>query len=139
MRTQLAEGLRRVQGDRVQLQQALLNLIINAIEAMRNVGKEERELFISTRNEPGRVSAEVRDSGPGFVPAALERVFEPFYTTRPDGLGLGLSICRSIVEAHDGQLWARANVPRGAVFGLTASAHPSADREWNAASGPRRG
>ena len=89
VRTQLAEGLPRVQGDRVQLQQVLLNLIINAIEAMRDVGEEERELLISTRNEPDGVSVEVRDSGPGFAPAALDRVFEAFYTTKPSGLGLG--------------------------------------------------
>src|SRR5450631_1628583 len=116
VRTQLAEGLPPVQGDRVQLQQVLLNLIINAIEAMRDVGEEERELLISTRNEPDGVSVEVRDSGPGFAPAALEHVFEPFYTTKPGGLGLGLSICRSIIEAHNGRLWASANVPSGASF-----------------------
>jgi C4-dicarboxylate-specific signal transduction histidine kinase len=124
VRTQLAEGLPRVQGDRVQLQQVLLNLIINAIEAMRDVGEEERELLISTGNEPDGVSVEVRDSGPGFAPAALERVFEAFYTTKSGGLGLGLSICRSIIEAHNGRLWASANVPRGATFEFTVSAHP---------------
>src|SRR6202047_2871464 len=116
VRTQLAEGLPRVQGDRVQLQQVLLNLIINAIEAMRDVGEEERELRISTRNEPDGVSDEVRDTGPGFAPAALERVFEAFYATKPGGLGLGLSICRSIIEAHNGQLLANATLPRGASF-----------------------
>jgi PAS domain S-box-containing protein len=126
VRTQLAEGLPRVQGDRVQLQQILLNLIINAIEAMRDVGEEERELLISTRNEPDGVSVEVRDSGPGFAPADLDRVFEAFYTTKPSGLGLGLSICRSIIEAHNGQLWASPNVPRGAIFGFVAPAHPAA-------------
>jgi PAS domain S-box-containing protein len=126
VRTQLAEGLPHVQGDRVQLQQVLLNLIINAIEAMRDVGEEERELLISTRHEPDGVSVEVRDSGPGFAPAALERVFEAFYTTKTGGLGLGLSICRSIIEAHGGRLWASPNAPRGAVFGFTAPAHPAA-------------
>ena len=126
VRTQLAEGLPRVQGDRVQLQQVLLNLIINAIEAMRDVGEEERELLISTRNEPDGVSVEVRDSGPGFAPAVLERVFEAFYTTKPSGLGLGLSICRSIIEAHNGRLWASPNVPRGAIFSFIAPAHPAA-------------
>jgi PAS domain S-box-containing protein len=128
VRTQLAEGLPSVQGDRVQLLQVLLNLIINAIEAMRDVGEEERELLISTRHEPDGVSVEVRDSGPGFAPAALDRLFEAFYTTKPDGLGLGLSICRSIIEAHDGRLWARPNVPRGAVFGFIAPAHPAVAR-----------
>jgi PAS domain S-box-containing protein len=126
VRTQLAEGLPRVQGDRVQLLQVLLNLIINAIEAMRDVGEEERELLISSRNEPDGVSVEVRDSGPGFAPTDLERVFEAFYTTKPDGLGLGLSICRSIIEAHNGRLWARPNAPRGAIFGFIAPAHPAA-------------
>jgi PAS domain S-box-containing protein len=115
VRTQLAAGSPRVQGDRVQLQQVLLNLIINAIEAMRDV-EEERELLISTRNEPDGVSVEVRDSGPGFAPATLDHVFEAFYTTKPSGLGMGLSICRSIIEAHGGRLWASANLPRGASF-----------------------
>jgi PAS domain S-box-containing protein len=124
VRTQLAEGLPLVQGDRVQLLQVLLNLIINAIEAMREVGEAERELLISTGHEPDGVSVEVRDSGPGFAPAALERLFEAFYTTKPGGLGLGLSICRSIIEAHDGRLWASANLPRGAIFGFIAPAHP---------------
>ena len=126
VRTQLAEGLPRVQGDRVQLQQVLLNLIINAIEAMRDAGEEERELLISTRHEPDGVLVEVRDSGPGFAPAALERVFEAFYTTKSSGLGLGLSICRSIIEAHNGRLWASSNAPRGAIFGFIAPAHPAA-------------
>ncbi len=126
VRTQLAEGLPRIQGDRIQLQQVLLNLIINAIEAMRDVGEEERELLISSRNEPDGVSVEVRDSGPGFVPADIDRVFEAFYSTKPRGLGLGLSICRSIIEAHNGRLWASPNVPRGAIFGFITPAHPAA-------------
>jgi PAS domain S-box-containing protein len=116
VRTQLTEGLPGVQGDRVQLQQVLLNLIINAIEAMRDVGEDERELFISTRNEPDGVSVEVRDSGPGFARETLDHVFAGFYTPKPDGLGIGLSICRSIIEAHNGRLWASANLPRGASF-----------------------
>ena len=126
VRTQLAEDLPRIQGDRVQLQQVLLNLIINAIEAMRDVGEEERELLISTRNEADGVSVEVRDSGPGFASAARERVFEAFYTTKAGGLGLGLSICRSIIEAHNGRLWVSPNTPRGAIFGFTVPAHPAA-------------
>jgi signal transduction histidine kinase len=73
-------------------------------------------LFISTRNEPDGVSVEVRDSGPGFAPETLDHVFAGFYTPKPDGLGIGLSICRSIIEAHNGRLWASANLPRGASF-----------------------
>ena len=126
VRTQLAAGLPCVQGDRVQLQQVLLNLIINAIEAMRDVGEGERELLISSRNEPDGVSVEVRDSGPGFAAADTDRVFEAFYSTKPSGVGLGLSICRSIIEAHNGRLWASPNVPRGAVFGFIAPTHPAA-------------
>jgi signal transduction histidine kinase len=81
-------------------------------------------LLISTCNEPDGVLVDVRDSGPGFAPAALERVFEAFYTTKPDGVGLGLSICRSIIEAHNGRLWASPNVPRGAIFRFIAPVHP---------------
>jgi signal transduction histidine kinase len=83
-------------------------------------------LLIGTRNEPDGVSVEVRDSGSGFAPADLERVFEAFYTTKPGGLGLGLSICRSIIEAHNGQLRASPNVPRGAIFRFVTPAHPAA-------------
>ena len=89
---------------------------------MRDIGEKERELLISSRNEPDGVSDEVRDSGPGFAPAALERVFEAFYTTKPGGLGLGLSICRSIIEAHGGRLWATRCEPRGALFQFTIPA-----------------
>jgi PAS domain S-box-containing protein len=126
LRTQLAEDLPLILADRVQLQQVLLNLIINAIEAMRDVSERERELLIRTCDEPDGVSVEVRDSGPGFTPAAVERVFEAFYSTKAGGLGLGLSICRSIIEAHNGRLWASPNLPRGAVFRFIAPAHPAA-------------
>jgi signal transduction histidine kinase len=101
-------------------------LIINAFEAMRDVDENERELLVSSRNEPDGVSVEVRDSGPGFAPADIDRVFEAFYTTKPGGLGLGLSICRSIIETHNGRLWAIPNVPNGAIFGFVAPAHPAA-------------
>jgi C4-dicarboxylate-specific signal transduction histidine kinase len=123
VQTDLADGLPRIEGDRVQLQQVILNLIMNAVEAMSGVSDGPRELLISTRNaEPGGVLVEVRDSGPGFAPAALGRVFETFYTTKPSGLGLGLSICRSIIDAHGGRLCATRCEPRGALFQFTIPA-----------------
>jgi len=120
VQTRLAEGLPPIQGDRVQLQQVILNLIINAIEAMIGTSDGSRELLISTaKAEPDGVLVAVRDSGPGVAPASLERLFETFYTTKPGGLGMGLSICHSIIEAHGGRLWATANVPQGAIFQFT--------------------
>jgi len=119
VRTDLADGLPPVYGDRVQLQQVMLNLTVNAIQAMADVNDGARELFISTaKAEPG-VLITVRDTGPGLPPAMLDRLFEAFQTTKPGGLGLGLSICHSIVEAHGGELTAKANAPRGAVFQFT--------------------
>jgi PAS domain S-box-containing protein len=113
----LVEGLPLIHGDRVQLQQVMLNLIINAVEAMGSVRDGPRELLISTRQaEPGGVLVMVRDSGPGLAPATHEHLFEAFYTTKPTGLGMGLSIFRSIIEAHGGRLWAEANEPRGTIF-----------------------
>jgi PAS domain S-box-containing protein len=120
VRARLAEGMFPVQGDRVQLQQVVLNLILNAVEAMSSVAEGERELLISTeQRQTGGVLVAVRDSGPGIVPENLERVFEAFYTTKSTGVGMGLSICRTIVNAHGGRLWADVNAPRGAVFQLT--------------------
>jgi PAS domain S-box-containing protein len=117
LRTELAEGLPRVEGDRVQLQQVLLNLMLNAIEAMSPIRDRARELTIVTcRDGPDAVRIEVHDTGPGLDPERAAQVFEPFYTTKPDGLGIGLSISRSIVEAHGGRLWASPNEPRGAIF-----------------------
>ena len=122
--TSLADGAPTVQGDRVQLQQVVLNLIINAIEAMSGLEEERRELVISTATaESNRVSIAIQDSGPGLAPANLERAFEAFYTTKPGGLGIGLSICRSIIESHEGRLWAAAAEPRGTVFTFTLPAH----------------
>jgi PAS domain S-box-containing protein len=124
VQTQLADDLPILQGDRVQLQQVILNLIMNAVQAMSSVSEGPRELLISTgRAEPDGVFVTVRDSGPGLAPAVLERLFEPFHTTKPGGLGLGLSICQSIIEAHGGRLWASANVPCGAEFNFTVPAH----------------
>jgi C4-dicarboxylate-specific signal transduction histidine kinase len=126
VQTQLAETLPLVRGDRVQLQQVILNLIINAFEAMSSRGEGSRHLLISTEKSPSNeVSVAVRDSGPGLAQENLERIFDAFYTTKPGGLGMGLSICRSIIEAHGGQLWAIASVPRGAIFTFTVPAHPN--------------
>jgi len=128
LETELAEGLPLVHADRVQLQQVVLNLVINAVEAMSDAGDRSRELLISTGKVEGDadgVLVAVRDSGPGLDPASLERLFEAFYTTKPGGLGMGLSICRSIIEAHGGRLWVEANEPQGAIFRFTVPADPS--------------
>ena len=126
VQTRLAEGLLPVQGDRVQLQQVVLNLILNAVEAMGSVEDGATRAVDQHRAKPGRgVLVAVRDSGPGIDPEHLERVFEAFYTTKSSGVGMGLSICRSIIDAHGGRLWAEANEPRGAVFQFTL---PGAER-----------
>src|SRR6478736_2564666 len=122
--TQLAGELPRIQCDRVQLQQVMLNLIVNAIQAMSGVEDGNRELHISTVSiEPEGVRVAVRDTGHGLRPECLPRLFEPFYTTKPDGIGMGLSICRSIIEAHGGRLWATRCEPRGALFQFTVPAN----------------
>jgi signal transduction histidine kinase len=125
VQTDFAEGLPIVEADRTGLQQVMLNLIINAVEAMSGVSEGPRDLLVSSgKADPDAVLVTVRDSGPGLTPAALERLFDAFYTTKATGLGLGLSICRSIVEAHGGRLWASTNVPRGAVFEFTLPVQP---------------
>ena len=117
LRTQLDKTLPRVAGDRVQLQQVLINLIMNAIEAMSGVRDRPRELsIVSGPDGPKAVRVEVRDSGSGMDQKGAQRVFEAFYTTKAAGIGIGLSISRSIVEAHGGRLWASPNEPHGAVF-----------------------
>jgi signal transduction histidine kinase len=115
----LADGLLPVHGDRVQLQQVVLNLILNAVEAMGSVEAGARELSISTEQDQTGVLVAVRDSGPGIDPKDLDRVFKSFYTTKSSGTGMGLTICRSIIDAHGGRLWAEANEPRGAAFRFT--------------------
>ena len=137
LQTQLANNLPALWGDRIQLQQVLLNLLMNGIEALSGVGEGPRELMVSSQKgaeisgrsaegtpetpasagttEP-HVLVTVRDTGPGLDPLALERLFDAFYTTKPQGLGMGLAISRSIIQAHGGRLWAGANAPQGAVF-----------------------
>jgi len=120
LQTALATGLPLIEGDRIQLQQVILNLTLNAVEAMSGVDEGAREMQISTGREASNgVLVSVRDSGPGLDPRSVDRLFEAFYTTKSDGLGMGLAICRSIIEAHGGRLWATANEPRGAVFQFT--------------------
>ena len=120
LRTELASGERPVMGDRVQLQQVLLNLIMNSVEAMRSVTERTRELTVSsTLAEPGSVLVTIEDTGTGLDPAVAERMLEPFFTTKPDGLGMGLAICRSIVEAHGGRLWVSPREPHGADVRFT--------------------
>ena len=141
LQSRLANDLPAVMGDRIQLQQVILNLLINAIEAIsEGAGEGPRDLLVSSQKvteipselekgtfeykaladaECTHVLIAVRDSGPGLDPKGLDRLFDAFYTTKPKGLGMGLAISRSIIEAHRGRLWARANTPRGAVFQFT--------------------
>ncbi|MGL6242289.1 trifunctional serine/threonine-protein kinase/ATP-binding protein/sensor histidine kinase [Pseudomonas sp.] len=122
--TQLTDGLPLIEGDRVELQQVLLNLIMNALEAMSAVSEGERQLQISTGlDDADCVLVQVSDSGPGFASDSTDMVFASFYTTKPSGLGMGLSICRSIIQSHGGRLWAGANQPRGATVQFTLPRH----------------
>src|SRR5207253_1429375 len=124
LQTELADGLPLVPGDRIQLQQVMLNLILNAVEAMSGSAEGWRELLISTEEDGvNSVRIAVRDWGPGLKPESLDRLFDAFYTTKPDGMGMGLSICRSIIEAHGGRVWATPNVPEGAVLQFTLPQH----------------
>jgi C4-dicarboxylate-specific signal transduction histidine kinase len=121
--TSLPSKLSSVIGDRVQLQQVVLNLIMNGIEAMSESVRGRRRLHIkSADDESGRVRVAVEDSGPGLDPARADQLFEAFFTTKPEGMGMGLSICRSIIDAHGGRLWASPNLPNGAVFQFTLPA-----------------
>jgi len=127
LRTLLADDLPPVCADRIQVQQVLLNLIINAIQALRGVEEGQRHLSISTETDAsGDVIVRVRDSGTGLGSAKPDQIFEAFYTTKRDGLGMGLAVSRSMVEDHGGRLWAGPNEPRGAVFQFTLPR--SADR-----------
>jgi PAS domain S-box-containing protein len=124
-RSQFATGLPAVPGDRVQVQQVLLNMVLNAIEAMSGMDDGTRELLITTTADTqGTVCIAVGDSGPGLSPESLARLFEAFFTTKSTGMGMGLSICRSIVDAHGGKVWATANEPRGAIFHFTLPLEP---------------
>ena len=117
LQTQLSAEIRSVLGDRVQLQQVLLNLITNGIDAMAAVTEQPRALTISSEScPPDSVLVSVRDTGIGFAPTVAKHIFNPFYTTKSEGMGMGLSISKTIIEAHGGQLWAKPNMPHGAIF-----------------------
>src|SRR5439155_8496933 len=118
LRTDLAADLPRVSGDPVQLQQVLINLVMNGIDAMRSLAHRPRELLIKSARNHNEVSIQVQDSGTGLDPGRAEHIFEPFFTTKPEGIGMGLSISRSIVESHGGRLWAESD-SKGAMFQFT--------------------
>ena len=123
IRQQLAPGMPTVRGDRIQLQQVIINLVINAVQAMAAVTDRECVLFVRTqRQDPGQVLVAVEDAGVGIEPGDADRLFSAFYTTKPDGLGMGLSICRSIIDAHGGRVWASRNTGPGMTFQFTISA-----------------
>ncbi|WP_377828254.1 ATP-binding protein [Bradyrhizobium lupini] len=131
----LAKDLPLVEGDRIQLQQVILNLIMNAVDAMSSLANGVKELTISTSSDASdRALVSVRDTGPGVDPNIENRLFEAFYTTKPDGMGMGLVICRSIIEAHGGRLWVTANEPRGAVFQFSLPTKP----DDHSKGGPRQ-
>ena len=116
--------------DRVQLQQVIINLIVNAVEAMINIADRSRSLTIASgKDDANVVFVEVQDTGPGIGPADRDRLFQSFYTTKPDGIGMGLAISRSIVEAHGGRLSSAENQPRGAVFRFTLPAEEKSSED----------
>jgi C4-dicarboxylate-specific signal transduction histidine kinase len=126
VKTNFAKGLPIITGDRVQLEQVVLNLILNALQAMSAVSEGARQVLITTRQtELNDLYIGVQDTGPGLSPETLSRLFQPFYTTKPSGMGMGLAICRSIVEAHGGRLWATVCQPQGALFQFMIPARPA--------------
>jgi signal transduction histidine kinase len=124
LRTELAADLPHVAGDPVQLQQVLINLVMNAIEAMRTYTDGKREILIRSAKNPDGVLLQVQDSGPGMEPEVADRIFEPFFTTKAEGIGMGLAISRSIVESHGGQL-SRVPASRGTLFQFTLPVVPN--------------
>ncbi len=127
LRTHLATDLPLVPGDAVQLQQVLINLIMNAIEAVRTITDRQRELIIKSAIHPEGVLVQVQDSGTGLSPECVDRIFEPFFTTKPEGVGMGLSISRSIIDAHGGRLWVTPGSEYGAIFQFTVPIADTSD------------
>ena len=124
IQTELVPGLPKVKADRVQLQQVVLNLIVNGMDAVADIADDRKEIRISTRAEGAEVAVQVEDFGTGLDAETAERIFSPFYTTKAHGTGLGLSLSRSIIEAHDGRLWASPRSSGGAVFQFTLPIRP---------------
>jgi signal transduction histidine kinase len=136
LQQELADRLPIVQGDRIQLQQVILNLVRNASDAMRDVEDRPRRLLIRSEHVDENVCVTVQDSGIGFDPSIADRLFESFYTTKPEGMGIGLSVSRSIIEAHGGRLWATANDSHGSTFAFSIPCEHSA--EFNTEPPPAR-
>jgi signal transduction histidine kinase len=125
LRQEFADDLPPAFGDRIQLQQVILNLLRNAVDAMSTTDGRPRELLVRTeRNEANQIRLSVKDSGVGFTPQSADKIFQAFYTTKPDGMGIGLSISRSIIEAHQGHLWATGNDGPGSTFSFTIPVKP---------------
>jgi signal transduction histidine kinase len=125
LRSELADDLPRVVGDRVQLQQVIMNLIRNGSDAMRSIDDRPRQMIVKTeRAEEDHVRLSVQDAGVGLGPQGGDRLFEPFYTTKNGGMGIGLSVSRSIIENHHGRLWAAPNDGPGATFSFSIPCHP---------------
>jgi signal transduction histidine kinase len=129
LKLDLAPGLPPTNGDRIQLQQVIINLPLNGIHAMCEVYERPRELLVQTRREEeGYLLVQVRDGGTGIDPAHMRQLFKSFFTTKANGMGMGLSICRSIIEAHGGRIWASANTGPGATFHITLPSQMGAAR-----------
>jgi signal transduction histidine kinase len=125
VRTTLDETIPDVLADRVQLRQVVLNLITNAVEAMTSVDANSRLMHLKTeRDESQNIVITVQDSGPGVDPQNIERIFDRFFTTKTQGMGMGLAICRSIVEAHNGRLWVEAGDHQGSLFRISLPCNP---------------
>ncbi|PZM15386.1 sensor histidine kinase [Rhizobium tubonense] len=123
LQTELADGLPALSANRVQLQQVILNLLLNAADAMGEIEDRPRSLLVRTELETdGAARLEVRDVGTGFDPAIVGKLFEPFHSTKPNGMGIGLAICRTIIESHKGRLWASPNDGPGATFSFSIPA-----------------
>src|ERR1700730_13057392 len=124
IRTDLVPGLQKIKADRVQLQQVVLNLMMNGMDAMAQTSDRAKELLVSARGDEAEIVVRVEDSGMGLDAEADDKIFNPFFTTKPHGIGMGLSISRSIIESHEGRLWASPRPSGGAIFQFTLPVHP---------------